>query len=84
MSIFVLQYVTNTYGTFEFDDINIKLFKSAEDAADAVLQIAKNEYPDEDPEIFEDIEACDDFMIRLLDDDKPALMYEITEKSLDI
>ena len=83
MSIFILQYVTNTYGKFEFDDLNTKVFKSGEDAADAILQIAKAEYPDADPEIFEEIEILDDYLIRLENDDRPALMYRITETTLD-
>lgn len=83
MSIAVLQYVKNTQGVFEFDDLNTKLFKFTEDAVAAILQIAKDEYPDADPEVFENIDNLDDYLIRLENDDYPVLMYRITEIKLD-
>lgn len=83
ISLFILQYVTNTYGTFEFDDLNTKVFKSKNEAENAILQIAKIEYPDADPDVFEDIETLEDFLIRLLNDDKPALLFMISEISFN-
>lgn len=80
MSLFILQYVTNTYGAFEFNDLNTKLFNSKKDAENAILQIAKDEYP----KVFENIEALEDFLARLLNDGKPALTFMISEVSFKI
>lgn len=84
MSIFVLQYVTNTYGTFGFGDLNTKLFESQEDAANAVLQIAKDEYPNANPKVFENIETLKDFFTNLSDNDKPVMVFMISEISFKI
>lgn len=79
MTLFILQYVTNSYGTFGFDELQSHVFSTRDNAYDFILQIAKREYPDADPDVFEDIEALEDYLVRLTNDDKPALMFEILE-----
>lgn len=84
MTVFIVQYVTNSYGMFSFDELNTRLFKTKEETRTFILEIAKREYPHANPDVFADIEMFDDYLDRLANDHKPVLMYTISEISFRI
>lgn len=74
--IILAQYATNSFGTFTFDELNTAVFRSREAAEKFIINTALDEYPDA---FFEDIDSLDEYLIELENEDKPFMVYEITE-----
>lgn len=79
MTLFLLHYVTNSYGAFGFDELETRVFLTRDEVHNFILQLAKQEYPDENPDVFKSLEALENFLDRLHNDDQPILMFEILE-----